>query len=564
MDRKTILAFALIALIFILMPFYNKLFFPAQDKSETTIEDRPAVGEAQMRADEPPEQTDTAAVVEDEKPVKEEEPDSVIFEDTRPRRFVKVETDLYEAVFSTKGASLVSFVLKKYEKSGGGKIDMASLGRRGVLLLKNQDAYLPSERMNYAVSDTALRLSVRDKEGKITFTWQDKSGVKIEKAYTFDNDKYSIVLDVDVEGAEALDIDKGYYLSWDSPLPLTETNAGEDLDPMGGYAMFGGENLDFKDVDVGEEMHQEKSGTTAWVAQKSKYFTAAIIPDSRMGSGFYVNGTAREETFNEEKIERKYFDVGVYMESSGAEKYADEFIVYIGPIDYYLLSEYEVELEALVSMGWKIIQPFSVAVLWVFTQLHHIIPNYGIVIVLFSILIKIVLFPLSRKSMTSMAKMQDIQPKIKEIQEKYKSDRNKLSQETMKLYKEHGVNPFGSCLPLILQMPLFYALFVVFRSTIELRGASFMLWITDLSQMDPYYVLPIVMGATMFIQQKLTIKDPKQKMMVYLMPALFTFLFYSMPAGLVLYWTMYNILSLIEQLYIRRNLASSGSTAVKE
>jgi YidC/Oxa1 family membrane protein insertase len=147
--------------------------------------------------------------------------------------------------------------------------------------------------------------------------------------------------------------------------------------------------------------------------------------------------------------------------------------------------------------------------------------------------------------------MQDLQPKMAALKEKYKKDPQRMNQEIMKLYKDEKVNPFGGCLPLLLQMPLFYGLFVVFRSTIELRGAKFIFWLNDLSQMDKYYILPVIMAVTMFWQQKMTIKDPKQMAMVYMMPILFFFLFKSFPAGLTLYWTFFNILSLIEQYYIK-------------
>ena len=148
-------------------------------------------------------------------------------------------------------------------------------------------------------------------------------------------------------------------------------------------------------------------------------------------------------------------------------------------------------------------------------------------------------------------KMQELQPKLAQLKERYKKEPARLNQETMKLYKQAGVNPLGGCLPLIFQMPIFYALFVVFRSTIELRGAKFAFWLSDLSQKDPYYVLPIIMAGTMFWQQKITIKDPKQAMLVYFMPILFFFFFYNFPAGLTLYWTVFNILSLVETYYFK-------------
>jgi YidC/Oxa1 family membrane protein insertase len=237
----------------------------------------------------------------------------------------------------------------------------------------------------------------------------------------------------------------------------------------------------------------------------------------------------------------------------------DRFMVYVGPLEYHILKGYKNGLDNLVDLGWKIIKPFSLAVLWVLVNLHKVIPNYGLVIIIFTILIKILFHPLTHKSVTSATRMQDLQPKVAELKEKYKKDPQRMNQEMMKLYKERGVNPLGGCLPLLLQMPLFYGLFVVFRSTIELRGAKFIFWLSDLSQMDKYYILPVIMAATMFWQQKMTIKDPKQMAMVYMMPVLFFFLFKSFPAGLTLYWTFFNILSLIEQYYIKSKMKPKGA-----
>jgi YidC/Oxa1 family membrane protein insertase len=286
------------------------------------------------------------------------------------------------------------------------------------------------------------------------------------------------------------------------------------------------------------------------VATRSKYFLASLVPLSKAGSGFKAEGIREVKYLQNKKLEKKKISVSLEIPISG-DSLQDRFMVYIGPIDYHVLKNYKIGLENLVDLGWKIIKPFSLAVLWVFVNLHKVIPNYGLVIIVFTILIKILFHPLTHKSVTSAAKMQNLQPKMAALKEKYKKDPQRMNQEIMKLYKDEKVNPFGGCLPLLLQMPLFYGLFVVFRSTIELRGANFIFWLNDLSQMDKYYVLPVIMAVTMFWQQKMTIKDPKQMAMVYMMPILFFFLFKSFPAGLTLYWTFFNILSLIEQYYIK-------------
>lgn len=210
-----------------------------------------------------------------------------------------------------------------------------------------------------------------------------------------------------------------------------------------------------------------------------------------------------------------------------------------------------------MNFGWLIIQPFSIAFFYTLQFLYQFLRSYGWAIIVFSIIIKILLFPLTRKSMQSMREMQEIQPKIKALQEKLKKDPQRLNQETMKLYKEHGVNPMGGCLPLLLQMPVLFALFNLFRTTIMLRQASFLGVIHDLSAPDAIlggvHLLPILMGVTMIFQQRLSPQDPKQKAMAYFMPIFMVVIFYNLSSGLNLYYFMFNILSIIESVITKRH-----------
>jgi YidC/Oxa1 family membrane protein insertase len=198
-------------------------------------------------------------------------------------------------------------------------------------------------------------------------------------------------------------------------------------------------------------------------------------------------------------------------------------------------------------------------------HLHGVIPNYGIVLIIFSVIVKIIVWPLTHKSHESMKRMQMLQPYLKELKEKYKKDMQRLQKETMKLYKEHKVNPMGGCLPVLIQMPLFIALFSVFRSTIELRGAPFIFWMKDLSAPDyvlhlpfsiPMYgaavaILPIIMGITTYFQSKISMTDPNQKMMLYFMPVFLVAIFNKMPSGLTLYYTLFNVLTLVQQQFVK-------------
>ena len=253
--------------------------------------------------------------------------------------------------------------------------------------------------------------------------------------------------------------------------------------------------------------------------------------------------------------------------------------VYMGPLDYKRLKAFGIGLEENIEMGWRLIRPVSWVVLWSMTWMYKYIPNYGVVILIISVLTKVLFYRLTHKSFKSMKDMQMLQPKMQALKEKYKEDKQKLSQETMKLYKEAGVNPLGGCLPLLLQMPVFIALFNVLRYTIEVRGAHFAAWITDLSQQDVLFklpfslpligdnfsLLPILMGASMFFQTKIggsitpgspnTATPPGFQTML---PIVFTFLFYKMPSGLVLYWIVNTGLSIAQQYYINKDKGDSA------
>jgi len=251
---------------------------------------------------------------------------------------------------------------------------------------------------------------------------------------------------------------------------------------------------------------------------------------------------------------------------------------YVGPLDYKRVKALGVGLEKNINMGYKFLRPLSWVMLWSLITLYKVIPNYGLVIIILSIFTKVLFYRLTHKSHQSMKQMQSLQPKLQALKEKYKDDKQKLSAETMKLYKQHGVNPLGGCLPMLLQAPVFIALYSVLRYTIELRGAHFVAWISDLSQQDvlavlPFAIpfighevslLPILMGIAMLVQTKvggsLTGGAPgasQSKAMTYVFPIVLTYFFYRMPSGLVLYWLVNNILTIGQQYYINKQPAEA-------
>ncbi len=470
---------------------------------------------------------------------------------------VKVETELYTAELSSRGGVLKSFILKKYQDPNGRDIQLLPSDQANFALdLIFPDGNISLEQFNFQVKQDQLVLDQSRSAGSINFTLTTQSGAQITKRYNFFNRRYDFELEFEIKGLDRLDMGRKYLLSWPCGLNPTEKNRREDLRYFSAYSLMGSELAEIK------KFHQPKgaevgilqevgSGETKWVATRTKYFVSALIPLSRPGMGFSASGKRSFAFKGGEEIETKRIGISVEMPLERTISLKDKFKIYVGPIHYQTLKGYGVGLDRIVNLGWKIIRPFSIAILWLFVNLRKIIPNYGLVIILFTILMKGAFHPLTRKSTRATLKMQQLQPKLAQLKERYKKDPARLNQETMKLYKQAGVNPLGGCLPLLFQMPVFYGLFVVFRSTIELRGAKFVLWLKDLSQMDPYYVLPIVMAGTMFWQQKITIKDPKQAALVYFMPILFFFFFFKFPAGLTLYWTMFNILSLIETYYFK-------------
>ncbi|MEE9162511.1 MAG: membrane protein insertase YidC, partial [Candidatus Neomarinimicrobiota bacterium] len=252
-----------------------------------------------------------------------------------------------------------------------------------------------------------------------------------------------------------------------------------------------------------------------------------------------------------------------------------ETTLYLGPLSYFLIKDLGVDLQKIMSLSGSIIRPISIGVLYSLVFLQDYIPNYGVVLILFAILVRIVTNPLTKKSALSTQKMQLIQPKVKVLQDKYKGNPKKLNKEMMALWKVEGVNPFGGCLPILIQMPVLIALFTVFRSTIELRGQPFALWITDLSAPDvvltlpfsiPLYgsgvtILALVMGITMFVQQKMSgaSANPQQKPMMYMMTGFFFLIFNQFPSGLNLYYAFSNILGIFQQRNIRNQLLASQS-----
>lgn len=472
-------------------------------------------------------------------------------------QLVPVSTPLYDAVFITRGARLVNLVLKKFEYTDAGRdgqpivlIDSADASAGIGPRFRFASDAIDLSRAAFEVRGAAVSLTGSD-SSTIEFTTQTAAGGRWTISYTFYGDRYDYSTRLRVPEPWKDGVERELYYGWEGGMWPTEPDVEGDNGDFSAIALMGEKDLEKVGSHDREQPKVTFGGETKWVAVRTKYFVCATIPRSHEGEAFRVESDERPFTFAGQKHTIKEFSASVRTQLRAGEPIDQTFSVYAGPIDYDLLKSYKLGLEEMVDLGWRwIVRPFALVLLWLFQTLYSIFSNYGIVIVVFALIIKAIFHPLTKKQVLSMRKMQALAPKMEKLKERFKSDPARMNQEMMKMYKEAGINPLSGCLPLLPQMPIFYALFQVFRTTIELRGASFMGWITDLSQKDPYYILPIIMTVSMFVQQKLSSTDPKQKMLMYLMPLIFGFMFRNFPAGLTLYWTMFNVFSIIEQVWL--------------
>ncbi|MBC8213439.1 MAG: membrane protein insertase YidC [Candidatus Marinimicrobia bacterium] len=406
-----------------------------------------------------------------------------------------------------------------------------------------------------------------DEETTFIFSYRNDSGISIEKRLTIYGNSYSSDHLYLLNGFENT-YRKTFELIWSGGLSPTERMENEDIQ-NGAATISQAEEIEKISLSKDEHLKREVyQGNTEWVAIKNKYFIAAILPSE---SGDYATMSADNVHFGDREA------TPIYTASVGYGVGVNEIAsqIYLGPQQIDKLRATGTTIEDAMNWGFSFIRPISKLVLKLLTFLHNpfnaIVINYGVVLIVFALLIRIVTGPLMKKSARSTQKMQLIQPQVKAVQKKLKSNPQKMNQEVMALYKKHGVNPLGGCLPMLVQMPLLFALFVVFRNTIEFRGEPFIFWITDLSSPDaifslpfniPIYgshvaILPIIMGTTMFLQQKISSAsmDKSQKPMMYMMTGFFFLLFNSFPSGLNLYYAVSNVLNILQQRSVKAQLS---------
>ncbi len=533
MNKRTILA---IVLAFAVVMIYQYFFVkpapkqPVPAQQEATV--KPEAGKAQVPQAAAPQSRTLSSTAP-----------------ARPGEDIRVETPLYTAIFNTKGAALKSFKLKGYWKSLEKDADLIELVevKPGmslplVITFPDSSANVSPEEI-YKADTGSFTLAQAGDTRKLTFSASFPEGVRIEKTYTLYGDRYHIDLDVKVQNSSALNLNEKAFLAWNQYVdPKLEEDSYGHLGPV--YDVK-------KEVDTQSVKKMEARKVigpdVSWGAFESKYFIAAMI--------------AKQPSLTSLVLTKDTSDlVSVSLEGPSNLVPSNQstvfgYSLYLGPKEYNLLKAEGSGLENAIDFGsWT--KWLALPLLIALKFLNQFVHNYGIAIIILTIVIKILFWPLGNKSYKSMKDMQKLQPKINEIREKFKGDKARLNQEVMQLYKTYKINPLGGCLPMLIQIPVFFGLYKALLYSIELRHSPFMFWIQDLSAKDPYYVTPIIMGATMFWQQKMTpaMGDPMQQKLMLLMPVIFTFLFLNFPSGLVIYWLFNNILSIGQQYYINKRI----------
>jgi YidC/Oxa1 family membrane protein insertase len=482
-------------------------------------------------------------VVKKEEPAPEKPVElSVPPKSTAEEKEIKVETEFYSAIFTTRGGTLKHYELKKYkDKDGKDVVLLKSPGLEPPLSIGSTDKFNLSDA-DFHTSGKDIALDNDKMSDSLIFEYAD-SGLSVRRTFTFHSNDYRIDVKDEVSGFP------DYWITIGTDFGIYESK--DRSAHIGPVLLTGTKRVEPKMKEAGSYRDDLK-----WIAQEDKYFFAALVPVTKV---------------DEARVwKMKDSPVIAFMSKVGT----NEFILYAGPKEYDRLKALHVGLEHIIDFGFFSV--LAVPLFWTLKLFYKVLGNYGWAIVLLTILIRIPFIPLVNKSQKSMKKLQELQPKMAEVREKFKKDPQRMQREMMDLYKKYKVNPLGGCLPMILQIPVFFALYKILMIAIELRGAPFMLWLKDLSAPDTLFghipawfpliggfaigPLPILMGATMIIQQRMTptSMDPAQNRIMMFMPIVFTFLFLNFATGLVLYWLMNNIFSITQQLYVNRKLKAES------
>ena len=523
-------------------------------------------------------------------------PDSIVagaLEGTERR--IVVESDLYTAVLSTKGGTVERFTLKEYLQFNQTDpvqiVDTTAGGTLSLTFRTPTGKKVDTRSLFFSASTAADTVHVEDESKTLTFE-AELGGGTLRQSYTFHPDDYDLGLAIEQEKPRRFSTTEGYELTWHGGMPYSEGGEEDELRYTGLYARNGGEirSLTLSSNDRDEE---RVGGEVSWLAVKNKYFTAALMPNEpETAEGATLGGTKEGRATSEAAF--KNLTGSIQMPLPRSESHVDNFHLYAGPIDYYNLAEYGRNLYGMVDYGWDwfewLTKPLAKYLyIPMLTYLGGGVPEatvsswglpaglanglpYGVVVILMAVLIKTVVYPLTKSSYRSMAQMRELQPKMEEIREKYDDEPEKQQEEMMNLYRETGVNPLGGCLPMFLQYPILISLYQFIPKSIQLRQKSF-LWAADLSAPDKILQLPfeipfygdyvagftLLMGLAMLVTMRVQSTGGgagggQMKVFMYAMPAVIFFIFNRFASALSLYYLFYNIVTAAQQKWINMQL----------
>ncbi|KGE06721.1 MULTISPECIES: membrane protein insertase YidC [Burkholderia] len=474
-------------------------------------------------------------------------------------QLVKFSTDVYDGEIDTRGGTLAKLTLKK---EGDGKQpdlfvtlfdhtkDHTYLARTGVTggnFPNHNDLYTPA-------AGNPSALAAGQDSMKLSFESQEKGGVKVVKTYTFTRGSYVIGVDTKIDNVGSAPVTPTVYMEIvrDSTPVETPLFSHTFLGPAVYTDQKHFQKITFSDIDKNKAEYVN-SADNGWVAMVQHYFASAWIPQQGVKRDIYV-----------EKIDPSLYRVGVKEQVKTIEPGQSADVsarLFAGPEEERVLEGIAPGLDLVKDYGWVTI--IAKPLFWLLQKIHGYVGNWGWSIVLLTLLIKAVFFPLSAASYKSMARMKEITPRMQALRERFKSDPQKMNAALMELYKTEKVNPFGGCLPVVIQIPVFISLYWVLLASVEMRGAPWILWIHDLSQRDPFFILPVLMAGSMFLQTRLnpTPPDPVQAKMMMFMPIAFSVMFFFFPAGLVLYYVVNNVLSIAQQYYITRTIGKKKAAS---
>lgn len=575
MDRNVVTATILIALIMVVWMTWLAPTPPETDQEMPGLTEEPVFApESEAIRDEP--------TVLQRSPKFVEGDSTVAGAGEGEERDITVRTSFYTAVFSTRGATLISLELENYTKFGTDvavqMVDTTMGGALGLEFMSPANRNHDTRSFLFETDFVGDELVVGEAPAELSFTTPVGRGV-IHLTYTFTPDSYEIGLSIQQIRPETFSTSAGYSLSWYGGIPFTEGDHENEAQKAGAFTRSGGE---VENVMLMGDAYDENSirGSVDWVAVKNKYFLSAIIPNVPARGAELIG-----ERFGENDSPDVRHDYMASLTMGAATADPDVFRMYIGPMELSRINRYGVDLYDMVDYGWDffetVTRPLAVYVfIPIFNLLYGFIGSYGWVIIVFSFLIKVALYPLTKKSFRSMARMKELQPRMEAIKEKYRDNPKKQQEATMKMYKETGVNPLGGCLPMLLQYPIIIALWQFLPQAIELRQQSF-LWATDLSAPDVILNLPfsipmfgsaiagftVLMGLSMVVQMKMQAtpgSGAQQKIFMYVFPVMIFVIFNRLASGLNLYYLCYNVLTAAQQKIINKQLERESKDPKKQ